>query len=137
VTRAVVVTGIGPVTSIGLGRQAFWDALTSGQNGIGEITQFDTEGFPARSGRFAGTFARYHATIWDCVITGGPRTGVAASGIDAPLEPAGARVAKARTMTRSRARVRLRTGGLRTGARWESCGSCGPCGARCQARGMP
>jgi 3-oxoacyl-[acyl-carrier-protein] synthase II len=43
-----VVTGIGPVTSIGLGRQAFWDALTSGQNGIGEITQFDTEGFPVR-----------------------------------------------------------------------------------------
>jgi 3-oxoacyl-[acyl-carrier-protein] synthase II len=43
-----VITGIGPVTSIGLGRQAFWDALTSGQNGIGEITLFDTGGFPVR-----------------------------------------------------------------------------------------
>jgi len=40
--RRVVVTGIGPVTSIGIGRDAFWTNLVRGRSGIGPVTAFDT-----------------------------------------------------------------------------------------------
>ena len=46
--RKVVVTGIGPATPVGIGREAFWSSLSGGRSGIGAITQFDTEGFPVR-----------------------------------------------------------------------------------------
>ncbi len=39
--RRVVVTGIGLVTSIGTGREAVWDAVTSGRSGAAPITMFD------------------------------------------------------------------------------------------------
>ena len=37
----VVVTGLGAVTPIGIGKEKFWDALKTGTNGIGKITRFD------------------------------------------------------------------------------------------------
>ena len=40
----VVVTGLGCVTPIGIGKEAFWNNLTSGKSGVGNITHFD----PAR-----------------------------------------------------------------------------------------
>lgn len=39
--RRVVVTGMGPVTPIGIGLDSYWQALLAGKNGIGRITQFD------------------------------------------------------------------------------------------------
>lgn len=36
-----VITGLGPVSAIGCGRDAFWDALLAGRSGIGPITRFD------------------------------------------------------------------------------------------------
>ncbi|MGH2676176.1 MAG: beta-ketoacyl-ACP synthase II [Actinomycetota bacterium] len=48
--RTVVVTGIGPVTPVGVGREPFWDALISGHSGLGEITLFDTSEFPVTIG---------------------------------------------------------------------------------------
>jgi 3-oxoacyl-[acyl-carrier-protein] synthase II len=48
--RTVVVTGIGPVTPVGVGRKAFWDALVSGRSGVGEVTLFDASEFPVRIG---------------------------------------------------------------------------------------
>lgn len=38
----VYVTGLGAVSSIGLGREAFWEGLLSGRSGASEVTGFDT-----------------------------------------------------------------------------------------------
>ncbi len=40
--RRVYVTGIGVVSSLGLGREAFWEALRAGRHGISELERFDT-----------------------------------------------------------------------------------------------
>ena len=45
VARRVVVTGVGLLSSVGIGTEANWTALCRGQNGIERITQFDAAGF--------------------------------------------------------------------------------------------
>ncbi len=47
-TRRVVVTGVGLVSSLGIGTAATWEALCAGQSGIGPITRFDASDFSAR-----------------------------------------------------------------------------------------
>jgi 3-oxoacyl-[acyl-carrier-protein] synthase II len=47
--RRVVVTGLGPITAIGVGKHDFWEALTNGKSGIGRVTRFDPSLFNARS----------------------------------------------------------------------------------------
>ena len=42
----VVVTGIGLLSPIGIGREAFWTALCRGQSGVGLIRSFDASGLP-------------------------------------------------------------------------------------------
>ncbi|MEV6304166.1 beta-ketoacyl-[acyl-carrier-protein] synthase family protein [Actinoplanes sp. NPDC051861] len=42
----VAVTGLGPVSSIGIGAPAFAGALRAGRSGISHITSFDPAGFP-------------------------------------------------------------------------------------------
>ena len=44
----VVVTGIGIVTSLGVGQKDNWQALTAGQTNVGTITRFSTEGMRTR-----------------------------------------------------------------------------------------
>ncbi len=39
--RKVLITGIGPVTPVGIGVDAFWEGLTTGRNGVREISRFD------------------------------------------------------------------------------------------------
>jgi 3-oxoacyl-[acyl-carrier-protein] synthase II len=46
----VVVTGLGVVSPVGIGREAFWSNLVAGQSGIGPITLFDASTFPVRIG---------------------------------------------------------------------------------------
>src|SRR3954469_56010 len=47
-TRRVVVTGIGLVSSLGIGTDANWAALTAGKSGVGTITKFDASQFATR-----------------------------------------------------------------------------------------
>ena len=44
-SRRVVVTGIGLVSSLGIGNEANWTALLGGQSGIAPITRFDVSEF--------------------------------------------------------------------------------------------
>ncbi|MCL5055627.1 MAG: beta-ketoacyl-ACP synthase II [Firmicutes bacterium] len=46
--KRIVITGMGAVTPIGIGREAFWDSLISGKSGIGPITAFDASKYPSR-----------------------------------------------------------------------------------------
>jgi 3-oxoacyl-[acyl-carrier-protein] synthase II len=46
--KRVVITGIGPVSAIGIGREAFFTALREGRSGIGEIASFDTAGYRSK-----------------------------------------------------------------------------------------
>ncbi|MCS7301731.1 MAG: beta-ketoacyl-ACP synthase II [Fimbriimonadales bacterium] len=46
--RRVVVTGLGLVTPLGLGKEAFWEGLTLPRRVIGSITRFDASNFSTR-----------------------------------------------------------------------------------------
>jgi 3-oxoacyl-[acyl-carrier-protein] synthase II len=46
----VVVTGIGVITSIGAGREQFWDNLLAGRCGISLVESFDTGGYSVHRG---------------------------------------------------------------------------------------
>ena len=45
--RRVVITGLGPITCVGTGREAFWQSIRAGRSGIGPVTRFDTSEFKA------------------------------------------------------------------------------------------
>ncbi|MCA9184128.1 MAG: beta-ketoacyl-[acyl-carrier-protein] synthase family protein, partial [Planctomycetales bacterium] len=46
----IVITGVGVVSPIGIGRQPFWESLLSGTSGVGPITLFDPSALPVRFG---------------------------------------------------------------------------------------
>lgn len=48
--ESVVITGLGPVASIGIGVDVYREGLRSGRLGTGPITSFDTAGFPHVNG---------------------------------------------------------------------------------------
>jgi 3-oxoacyl-[acyl-carrier-protein] synthase II len=48
--RRVVVTGIGVVSSIGIGKDLFWNNLLSGMSGICDVRQFDTSRYDNHKG---------------------------------------------------------------------------------------
>jgi 3-oxoacyl-[acyl-carrier-protein] synthase II len=46
--RRVVITGMGCVTPIGIGREAFWNALIKGESGVRRIESFDVSNSPVK-----------------------------------------------------------------------------------------
>ncbi|MEE8637930.1 MAG: beta-ketoacyl-ACP synthase II [Candidatus Margulisiibacteriota bacterium] len=44
----VVVTGLGVISPIGIGKDVFWENLAAGKNGIAKITHFDAAGFSSQ-----------------------------------------------------------------------------------------
>lgn len=46
--RRVVITGIGAVTSIGIGAEGLWNGVKCARSGIGTITHFDASSLPCR-----------------------------------------------------------------------------------------
>ncbi len=46
--RRVVITGMGCVTPIGIGREAFWNGLLAGSSGVRRIRAFDASSFPVQ-----------------------------------------------------------------------------------------
>lgn len=48
--RKVVVTGLGVVSSIGIGKDEFWNNLIKGKSGISKIESFDTFNYPTAYG---------------------------------------------------------------------------------------
>jgi 3-oxoacyl-[acyl-carrier-protein] synthase II len=59
--RKVVITGIGPVTPVGIGIDEFWRGLTAGRSGIRPITLFDTSGLPVT---LAGEVEGFDPSAW-------------------------------------------------------------------------
>jgi len=47
-SRRVVITGLGPVTGLGIGIAPTWEAVTEGRSAIGPIRAFDATGFDCR-----------------------------------------------------------------------------------------
>ena len=48
--RRVVVTGLGVVTSIGIGKDEFWNNLTAGKSGIKDVSEFYAANYPVHKG---------------------------------------------------------------------------------------
>ena len=46
-TRRAVITGIGPITSVGIGREGFWNGLRAEKGGIRRVESFDSSIFNA------------------------------------------------------------------------------------------
>ncbi|MDO9533979.1 MAG: beta-ketoacyl-[acyl-carrier-protein] synthase family protein [Bacillota bacterium] len=44
----VVITGLGPVASNGVGKENFWNALKEGRSGVRRISRFDPSGYPSQ-----------------------------------------------------------------------------------------
>src|SRR5437763_3405831 len=48
IRRRVVITGIGPITCVGHGRENFWNGILAEKSGINEIASFDPSAFRVR-----------------------------------------------------------------------------------------
>ena len=58
--RRVVITGLGVVSSIGIGVEEFWKNLIAGRSGISEIESFDTSQYPVHKGGEVKNFKPEH-----------------------------------------------------------------------------
>ena len=89
---AVVITGLGLLTPIGIGKTRFWNALIAGENGIRDITSFDTSEFRTHRGGEIRGFepAQYCRTVNHRRVGRGAQLAVAAARLafeDAGVDP--------------------------------------------------
>ncbi len=47
-SKRVVITGLGAITPIGIGKDEYWKGLLEGRNGIGKITRFDATDYKSQ-----------------------------------------------------------------------------------------
>lgn len=59
--RRVVITGLGMVSPLGIGKDANFDALRQGRSGIGPISRFDVSDYPCK---IAGELKDFDAANW-------------------------------------------------------------------------
>ncbi len=59
--RRVVITGLGVVSPIGTGKDAYWQALKAGVSGVGPITRFDASEFATQ---FAAEVKDFDPTVY-------------------------------------------------------------------------
>jgi 3-oxoacyl-[acyl-carrier-protein] synthase II len=59
--RRVVITGLGVVSPIGIGKNEYWQALRSGKNGVARITHFDADIYPVK---IAAEVKNFKADDW-------------------------------------------------------------------------
>lgn len=59
--RRVVLTGLGVVSPIAIGKEKYWQALKKGENGVAQISQFDVEGYPVT---FGAEVKDFDPTLW-------------------------------------------------------------------------
>lgn len=59
--RRVAITGIGPVTPIGIGLDEFWTSLIEGRSGIGKLTRFDASAYTSQ---IAGEVKDFDVERW-------------------------------------------------------------------------
>ncbi len=59
--RRVVITGLGVVSSVGFGKEAFWDSISQGKSGVSNISSFDTTPFTTH---FAGEIKNFDASAF-------------------------------------------------------------------------
>jgi 3-oxoacyl-[acyl-carrier-protein] synthase II len=52
--RRVVITGLGVVTPVGVGRGPFWEAILAGRHGFAPVRSFDTSALPVHLGAEVG-----------------------------------------------------------------------------------
>lgn len=48
--RRVVITGLGVITPVGIGKDSFWDSLCAGKSGISRVSTFNVEDYPTQIG---------------------------------------------------------------------------------------
>ncbi|MHB9025489.1 MAG: beta-ketoacyl-ACP synthase II [Armatimonadota bacterium] len=54
--RRAVITGVGPITPIGIGKEAFWQGLQAGRSAVERITTFDASQFRSQIAGFVHDF---------------------------------------------------------------------------------
>jgi len=59
--RRVVITGIGVISSIGIGKEAFWESLRQGRSGISRIQSFDASHLTTQ---FAGEVRNFDPLVY-------------------------------------------------------------------------
>ena len=90
--RRVVVTGIGVVSSIGIGKDTFWENLIAGKSGIADVTAFDVSNYDIQRGGEVKDFEPTNYMSKGCAkdIGRASQFGIAATRMaleDAELEP--------------------------------------------------